>query len=56
LLHDVALADLHGEFSTVVDTATVLSLATTAQLSDSPLLPIKNGVAEILAPGASRTV
>jgi len=27
LLHDVALADLHGEFSTVVDTATVLSRA-----------------------------
>lgn len=24
LLHDVALADLHGEFATVVDTATVL--------------------------------
>jgi nicotinamidase-related amidase len=27
LLHDVALADLHGEFSTVVDTATVLQRA-----------------------------
>ena len=27
LLHDVALADLHGEFSTVVDTATVPALA-----------------------------
>jgi nicotinamidase-related amidase len=25
LLHDVALADLHGEFSTVVDTASVLA-------------------------------
>ena len=25
LLHDVALADLHGEFATVVDTATILS-------------------------------
>ncbi len=25
LLHDVALADLHGEFSTVVDTSTVLA-------------------------------
>ncbi len=24
LLHDVALADLHGEFATVVDAATVL--------------------------------
>jgi nicotinamidase-related amidase len=28
LLHDVALADLHGEFSTVVDTKTVLERAT----------------------------
>jgi nicotinamidase-related amidase len=27
LLHDVALADLHGEFSTVLDTKTVLELA-----------------------------
>lgn len=27
LLHNVALADLHGEFSTVVDTATVLARA-----------------------------
>jgi nicotinamidase-related amidase len=25
LLHDVALADLHGEFATVVDTRTILS-------------------------------
>ena len=25
LLHDVALADLHGEFATVIDTATVLA-------------------------------
>ena len=28
LLHDVALADLHGEFATIVDTATVLARAT----------------------------
>ena len=28
LLHDVALADLHGEFATVVDTATMLRQAT----------------------------
>ena len=27
LLHDVALADLHGEFATVVDTATILRQA-----------------------------
>ena len=27
LLHDVALADLHGEFATVVDTATILARA-----------------------------
>lgn len=27
LLHDVALADLHGEFATIVDTATVLARA-----------------------------
>lgn len=27
LLHDVALADLHGEFATVVDTATVIARA-----------------------------
>lgn len=27
LLHNVALADLHGEFSTVVDTATILARA-----------------------------
>src|SRR5438552_3828431 len=27
LLHDVALADLHGEFATVVDTATILGQA-----------------------------
>jgi len=27
LLHDVALADLHGEFATIVDTATVLTRA-----------------------------
>jgi nicotinamidase-related amidase len=27
LLHDVALADLHGEFATVVDTATILQQA-----------------------------
>ena len=25
LVHDVALADLHGEFSTVIDTTTVLA-------------------------------
>lgn len=31
LLHDVALADLHGEFATVVDTATVLSQVTEAK-------------------------
>ena len=30
LLHDVALADLHGEFATVVDTATLLRQATQA--------------------------
>jgi nicotinamidase-related amidase len=28
LLHDVALADLHGEFATVVDTATMVARAT----------------------------
>jgi len=27
LLHDVALADLHGEFATIVDTTTVLARA-----------------------------
>jgi nicotinamidase-related amidase len=36
LLHDVALADLHGEFSTVVDTRTVLARALDGERTGAP--------------------